>query len=69
VRIQLKGEIPSAIDTPPGCKFHPRCPYSRDACAASVPLPKDAGHGHMVACHRWQELFEAAAAKNSAANI
>jgi oligopeptide/dipeptide ABC transporter ATP-binding protein len=55
-RIQLKGEIPSAINAPPGCKFHPRCPHAVDECAQKTPVLENAEPGHQVACHRWREL-------------
>ena len=44
------GEIPSAIDPPPGCHFHPRCPYARPECALARPPLKDIGGGHLSAC-------------------
>jgi len=45
-----KGEIPSAIDPPSGCRFHPRCPYVQPACARDTPTLVDVGSGHLVAC-------------------
>jgi len=48
--IVLKGEVPSPINPPSGCVFHPRCPKAFDACSKVVPLLKDAGSGHHVAC-------------------
>jgi oligopeptide/dipeptide ABC transporter ATP-binding protein len=68
-RIQLRGEIPSAINTPPGCKFHTRCPYSREICGRDIPVPEKAGEGHLVACHRWRELSRDKAGDNAAADI
>ena len=47
----LKGDVPSPIDSPKGCKFATRCPYATERCAAERPLLKDAGGGHLVACH------------------
>ena len=46
----LKGEIPSAVDPPSGCRFHTRCPYATKECGSEVPkiIEKD---GRMVACH------------------
>jgi len=44
------GEIPSAIDPPSGCHFHPRCPYAMPACSISRPPLKDVGAGHLSAC-------------------
>jgi oligopeptide/dipeptide ABC transporter ATP-binding protein len=55
-RIQLKGEIPSAINSPSGCKFHTRCPYNYPPCERSEPVMEDTGNGHRTACHRWREL-------------
>ena len=47
----LKGDVPSPIDSPAGCKFVTRCPYATERCMAERPLLKDAGGGHLVACH------------------
>ncbi|MDR1972948.1 MAG: ABC transporter ATP-binding protein [Treponema sp.] len=68
-RVRLTGEIPSAINSPPGCKFHTRCPHSRPGCAESVPPMEEAAAGHLVACHRWRELYDNAVADSRAANI
>jgi len=48
--IKLTGEIPSPINPPSGCAFHPRCPYARDVCVAEDP-PLYAYEGAQVACH------------------
>lgn len=45
-----KGEIPSAIDPPPGCHFHPRCPYAMPRCSKEVPELKEVTPGHFSAC-------------------
>ena len=50
-RILLGGTIPSPIDPPPGCPFHPRCRYSMDICNKVLPSLDDRGNGHYVACH------------------
>lgn len=50
-RIILEGEIPSPIDTPPGCKFRGRCKYAKPICADVEPELKDMGGKHFVACH------------------
>ena len=52
-RIMLKGEIPSPLDPPDGCGFHPRCPNSTRVCELEVPGLCDTGEGHLVACHRF----------------
>jgi oligopeptide transport system ATP-binding protein len=50
-RVALKGDIPSPIDPPPGCRFHPRCPEKIDLCGSLDPEFRDAGGTHRVACH------------------
>ena len=42
----LGGSIPSPINPPPGCPFHPRCRYSMDICDKMIPAPADRGNGH-----------------------
>jgi oligopeptide/dipeptide ABC transporter ATP-binding protein len=46
----LKGEVPSPLNPPSGCVFHPRCPRVFQDCHAIIPQLKDAGGGHEVAC-------------------
>lgn len=55
-RIALKGEVPSPLNVPQGCPFHPRCPYATDACRKEVPRLKELSPGHLVACFRAGEL-------------
>lgn len=50
-RIMLKGEIPSPINPKPCCRFVDRCVYAKSICSQEIPKLKDAGGGHMVACH------------------
>jgi len=50
-RILLKGEIANPIDIPAGCRFHPRCHESKQACMEIEPPLRDAGNQHWVACH------------------
>jgi peptide/nickel transport system ATP-binding protein len=45
-----KGEIPSAIDPPSGCRFHPRCSYAIGECSVKVPFLENAAGDHWVAC-------------------
>ncbi len=45
-----RGEIPSAIDPPPGCHFHPRCKYATEACSKERPVMREVSPGHFSAC-------------------
>ncbi|MFA5072629.1 MAG: oligopeptide/dipeptide ABC transporter ATP-binding protein [Nitrospirota bacterium] len=49
--ILLKGDIPSPVNIPPGCRFHTRCLYRFEPCDKIVPRTIDLGRGHFVACH------------------
>jgi oligopeptide/dipeptide ABC transporter ATP-binding protein len=46
----LTGEVPSAVNPPKGCRFHPRCPYAKPGCSKEEPELRDIGGGHLVAC-------------------
>ena len=50
-RILLEGDVPSPIDPPEGCAFHPRCSYAGPICRQETPVQRDLGGGHSVACH------------------
>jgi oligopeptide/dipeptide ABC transporter ATP-binding protein len=50
-RIVLEGEVPSPIDPPSGCRFHPRCPYATDICRVERPPLLAHGDGRFAACH------------------
>ncbi len=54
--IMLSGEIPSPIDPPPGCSFHPRCKYAQDICKTDRPAWIEEKPGHFSACHFSKEL-------------
>ena len=47
----VKGEIPSPLDPPTGCHFHPRCPFAMKRCEIEVPLLREIAPGHRSACH------------------
>ena len=47
----IKGEIPSPLDPPPGCHFHPRCPHAHARCKTEVPVLKEIAPNRFSACH------------------
>jgi oligopeptide transport system ATP-binding protein len=49
-RIILKGDVPSPIDPPPGCSFHPRCLFAKDICSKKEPQFREVQNKHFVAC-------------------
>jgi peptide/nickel transport system ATP-binding protein len=51
-RIIVRGEVPSPLNPPPGCHFHPRCLLALPECQQTVPVLRDVGGGHEVACIR-----------------
>lgn len=52
----VPGPLPDPVNPPPGCGFHPRCPYAIDVCTRDRPEPERAEKGSLVACHRWREI-------------
>jgi len=50
-RILLTGDVPSPVHVPPGCRFHPRCPYVMDVCKGEEPQRMPCGKGHEAACY------------------
>ena len=55
-RIILEGDVPSPVNPPSGCYFHPRCPYAKDKCRTESPVFKAYGNEHYAACHFAGEL-------------
>jgi peptide/nickel transport system ATP-binding protein len=49
--VAIRGEIPSPLDPPRGCHFHPRCPKAFDRCRTEVPALREVAPGHHSACH------------------
>ncbi len=52
----ITGTPPSAVRLPPGCVFHPRCPYAQPVCREEIPRLIERGSGHVSACHFAEEL-------------
>jgi len=48
----IPGTVPNLAAPPPGCRFHPRCPHAMPVCSEAEPSLRDAGNGHLYACHR-----------------
>jgi peptide/nickel transport system ATP-binding protein/oligopeptide transport system ATP-binding protein len=51
-RIILPGDVPSPLNPPKGCRFHPRCPVALEHCKMEEPVFKEVSTGHWVACWR-----------------
>jgi oligopeptide/dipeptide ABC transporter ATP-binding protein len=51
VGVGIRGELPSPINPPSGCRFRTRCPFAQDRCAEEEPLLRSFGPGHLAACH------------------
>jgi len=50
-KLKITGEVPSALDPPSGCRFHPRCPHAMPHCAREAPPRKEVAPGHTLTCH------------------
>lgn len=55
-RIILSGDVPSPINPPAGCRFHPRCSIAGEECRMEAPVWREAAPGHWVACHKVQAM-------------
>ncbi len=59
-RVILKGDVPSSIDPPAGCRFHTRCPYVAHRCRDEMPELRGSlrtAKGHLAACHYFEEIY------------
>jgi len=52
----IPGNVPNLIEPPSGCRFHPRCKFSKDICKKSPPKLIEVEKNHFVACHRYKEV-------------
>jgi oligopeptide/dipeptide ABC transporter ATP-binding protein len=50
-RLEIEGDVPSLFHRPPGCEFHPRCPFALDPCSKVIPAYTSTGAAHRFACH------------------
>jgi oligopeptide transport system ATP-binding protein len=57
-KIVLTGEVPSALNPPSGCHFHPRCPFAMPHCFSKIPEPVELAPGHTVACHLYSDQHQ-----------
>jgi peptide/nickel transport system ATP-binding protein len=64
-KIMLEGDVPSPIDPPPGCPFHPRCPMAMPECSTRVPLLLEHEPEHMTACLLYEDTGGAEAPSDS----
>ena len=55
-KVPLGGEIPSPLNTPPGCKFQTRCPHATDICRSEVPELTEVESDHFLACHHYETI-------------
>ena len=53
--IVLSGEVPSPLNPPSGCAFHPRCPFVMDRCSVNAPTLKEYSPGHFTSCHLYED--------------
>ena len=68
-RVILKGDIPSPVNPPKGCKFHTRCDYCKEICKVISPTYKEVEDGHFCACHLYNTPEEEAAFEQQAREI
>lgn len=67
-RVVLEGEVANPAAPPPGCYFHPRCPYAVDLCKVEPPGLQEISPGRFVSCHRASELELAGFARPASSN-
>ena len=63
----ISGEVPSALNPPSGCSFHPRCPFVMDRCSVETPQLREIAPGHVSSCHLYSPENGANPAKTATA--
>ena len=65
----IKGELPSPVNPPSGCRFRTRCPFAQEICSAEEPKLRSFGPGHVAACHFPLQTPEPEPAQTAAAEV
>lgn len=68
-RAKIRGELPTPIDLPSGCTFHPRCPYAQEICKTTKPELREITPGHFAECHFAGEVGLAASPPPAASDV